>query len=383
MFFFPSPSPFPSRSGDWALERLGAVLIEGATNIEISDCFFTRIDGNAIYLGGYSRGVQILRNEFSLLGNNAIASWGKSVDYDGTGGQQPRRGLIYGNVAHDIGLEQKQSSFYFTAQSCENTIVGNIVYNIPRAAINFEDNFGGATLVQDNLLFNTCRESSDHSSINSWSRMPYVTMVRDGITPSAIPAYTNFTRNFIVNNYAADGGCVDWDDGSNNFIMNDNACMFGGTKSDFDGHSTQSFNNLHLYSSIYGDRCLAIMAQILPLPGFGSSYVNNTCVLVPNAQCIDLGQSSNNFPSVDEFKQRVIFGNNTIYNTLGDACAASGGVWKTFKDFQDGGWESGAPSTVISTLPSAETMIGWVKEKLEAPISRMEKAVSRFGHQSL
>ena len=198
--------------GDWALERLGAVLIEGATNIEISDCHFTRIDGNAIFLSGYSRGVQILRNEFSLLGNNAIASWGKSVDYDGTGGQQPRRGLIYGNVAHDIGLEQKQSSFYFTAQSCENTLVGNIVYNIPRAAINFEDNFGGATLVQDNLLFNTCRESSDHSSINSWSRMPYVTMVRDGITPSAIPAYTNFTRNFIVNNYAADGGCVDTDD---------------------------------------------------------------------------------------------------------------------------------------------------------------------------
>ena len=374
---FLDPHGQPS-GGDWALERLGVILVEGSTNVEISDCLFTRIDGNAVFLGGYNRGLLILRNEFSLLGANAICSWGRSDFYDGTGGQQPRRGLIYGNIAHDIGLEQKQSSFYFTAQSCENTITANIVYNVPRAAINFEDGFGGATLVQDNLLFNTCRESSDHSSINSWSRMPYVTMVRDGVTPSAIPAYSNFSHNFIVNNYAADGGGVDADDGSSWFIMNDNSFLFGGHKSDFDGHSKHSIENLHLYASVYGDRCIAILAQILPLPGFADSYVNNTCVLVPNAECIDFGQSKNNFPSVEEFKQRIVFGNNTIYNTLGTACAANGGVWNSFKEFQDGGYETGDPSTVISTLPSAATMIQWMKQKLDNPEVRIEKAIKRF-----
>ena len=42
------------------------------------------------------------------------------------------------------------------------TIVNNVVFNIPRAGINFNDGFGGANVIHDNLLFNTCRESSDH-----------------------------------------------------------------------------------------------------------------------------------------------------------------------------------------------------------------------------
>ena len=143
---------------------MGALLFEGTEDAVVSDCTFSRIDSNAVFLSGYNRRAQVVRNEFSLLGNNAVASWGRSVDYDGTGGQQPRHSVISGNIVHDIGLEQKQSSFYFQAQSCENAIAANIVYNIPRAAINFEDGFGGANVLTDNLLYNTCRESSDHGA---------------------------------------------------------------------------------------------------------------------------------------------------------------------------------------------------------------------------
>jgi hypothetical protein len=167
---------------------------------------------------------------------------------------------------HDIGLEQKQSSFYFQAQSCENTLAANIVYNIPRAAVNFEDGFGGANVLTDNLFWNSCRESSDHGAFNasnapdltlpptsrpaseltpsfepsnpfcpltntysltaalqSWDRMPYVTMVRDGVTPSSIPAFNDVHHNMIVANYAADGGCLDNDDGSCWYRIHDNA----------------------------------------------------------------------------------------------------------------------------------------------------------------
>jgi hypothetical protein len=151
-------------AGDWSLERMGALLFEGTEDAVVSDCTFSRIDSNAVFLSGYNRRAQVVRNEFSLLGNNAVASWGRSVDYDGTGGQQPRHSVISGNIAHDIGLVQKQSSFYFQAQSCENLLSANIVYNIPRAAINFEDGFGGANVLTDNLLYNTCRESSDHGA---------------------------------------------------------------------------------------------------------------------------------------------------------------------------------------------------------------------------
>ena len=153
--------------GDWALERMGAVLLEGTEDVAVADCLFERIDSNAVFLSGYNRRAQVVRSEFALLGNNAVASWGRSVDYDGTGGQQPRHTLVMGNIVHDIGLEQKQSSFYFQAQSCENTLAANIVYNIPRAAVNFEDGFGGANVLTDNLFWNSCRESSDHGAFNA------------------------------------------------------------------------------------------------------------------------------------------------------------------------------------------------------------------------
>ena len=45
-------------------------------------------------------------------------------------------------------------------------------------------------------------------AFNSWDRMPFVTMVRDGVTPSSIPADNNFHHSFVVANYAADGGCL-------------------------------------------------------------------------------------------------------------------------------------------------------------------------------
>ena len=54
------------------------------------------------------------------------------------------------------------------ALSAQAVISHNIVYNIPRAAINFNDGFGGGAKIFRNLLFNTCRESGDHGAFNSW-----------------------------------------------------------------------------------------------------------------------------------------------------------------------------------------------------------------------
>jgi hypothetical protein len=129
--------------GDWALERLGVLLLEGTEDVAVSECLFTRIDGNAIFLSGYNRRAVVARNEFVWLGQNAVASWGRTDEWDGTGGQQPRHTTLYGNLAHEIGNYQKQSSFYFQAASCENTLDSNIVYNIPRAAIKCVGTFWG------------------------------------------------------------------------------------------------------------------------------------------------------------------------------------------------------------------------------------------------
>ena len=209
---FMEPRTNPS-GGDWALERQGAIFLEGTEGVAITNNTFTKLDTNAVFLSGYNQHTAIVQNNFRWLGQSAIASWGRPIDGDGTNGEFPRYTLVEANWVHEIGHLQKQSSFYFQAETAEATLRNNIVFNIPRAAINFNDGFGGGAELTQNLLFNSCRESSDHGAFNSWDRLPYWTTVRNG-TVSTIPAFNNVHRNFIVANYAADGGCLDNDDGS-------------------------------------------------------------------------------------------------------------------------------------------------------------------------
>ena len=39
--------------GDWGLERLGAVRLQGTESVTITGCLFTTLDGNAVFLDGY------------------------------------------------------------------------------------------------------------------------------------------------------------------------------------------------------------------------------------------------------------------------------------------------------------------------------------------
>merc|ERR1711988_1559885 len=85
--------------------------------------------------------------------------------------------------------------------------------------------------------------------------------------------------NFIVANNAANGGCFDHDDGSSNYDMSYNFCVFGGHKSDWDGNRKSSHHNLHVYSKVYNPTCIEIGAQYLPPKGYGEGYHSNVCIL--------------------------------------------------------------------------------------------------------
>ena len=124
------------------------------------------------------RNATISESEFAWIGDSAIASWGYTqgikgiygVGWDGTDGNHPRYNQIINNFVREIGIWEKQSSFYFQAKSCMNTIEGNIHFNGPRAGVNFNDGFGGGSHLNNNLILNTCRESGDHGPFNSWDR---------------------------------------------------------------------------------------------------------------------------------------------------------------------------------------------------------------------
>ena len=67
----------------------------------------------------YTRNVSISNNDFEWLGQSAVASWGRAVLNDGTNGEFPRFTVLSSNWAHDLGIIQKQSSFYFQAETAE------------------------------------------------------------------------------------------------------------------------------------------------------------------------------------------------------------------------------------------------------------------------
>jgi len=193
----------------------------------------------------------VSNSSFTYIGDNAMASWGYTRDaatgvaagnelpagtgVDGTAGEQPRYTSVLGNVVREIGLNERQSSAWSEAKACLSHVKGNLVYNIPRAAINMDDGFGGGTVIEQNLLTNTCRESGDHGPFNSWDRQPFLTEVRNG-TPSIKPANNTIRSNFFVSNYGAGFG-VDNDDTSSYYDINSNFFYLGGgVKCDYDGH---------------------------------------------------------------------------------------------------------------------------------------------------
>jgi len=180
------PHGMPS-GGDWALQRSGAVLLEGTEAVTVADSLLTMLDGNGVFLSAYNRNATIANNEASWIGDNAFASWGvtgtclnancsRALKYkvgpDGRAGEQPRFTNVTGNLVREIGIYQKQSSFWFQALTAQSLLHGNVHFNGPRAGINFNDGFGGGDVIERNLLANCVRESGDHGPFNSCVPLP-------------------------------------------------------------------------------------------------------------------------------------------------------------------------------------------------------------------
>ena len=162
--------------GDWALQRSGAILLEGTERVEIQGNLITRVDGNGIFLSNYNRNATIDSNEMSWIGDGAIAAWGstrscldancsKKIEWgvgpDARGGNQPRGTHVVGNLVREIGIWQKQSSMWFQATTMQTHIERNVHFNGPRAGLNFNDGMGGSDVIEGNLLANCVRESGD------------------------------------------------------------------------------------------------------------------------------------------------------------------------------------------------------------------------------
>merc|ERR1712032_546217 len=201
---------------------------------------------------------------------------------DGTDGNHPRYNHILRNSAREVGLYEKQSSFFMQSKTAQSTIAGNVFFNGPRAGINFNDGFGGGDDMNTNIVFSACRESGDHGPFNLWDRQPYLTTVKDG-SPSMQMAWRELHHNFLIDNYSPQEG-VDNDDGSQYYHTHHNFLVYGrqGLKADFGGHDNHHFNNI--YAGV--GRALSVTGT---LPEHQDKFYNNKVIMtgtdVGNINC--------------------------------------------------------------------------------------------------
>ena len=143
--------------GDWSLRRAGGLHFEGTERATVSGCAFVRMDANAIFVGAYNRNTTIERNECIWHGMSCVVTFGYTEQNDCTAGEQPWGTRINYNLFHELGLQEMQSSAWFTGKTPLSHVEGNLWFNGPRAMANFNDgNCGGGSVFTRNLLFNTC-----------------------------------------------------------------------------------------------------------------------------------------------------------------------------------------------------------------------------------
>ena len=139
--------------------------------------------------------------------------WDHSVD-----GAYPLNTTVSGNLIHELGLFTKQTAGFFQALAANTSVIGNIVLNGPRSALNFNDAAFGGNDISRNLLANVVRETVDHGPWNSWDRNPYIwradlTDIGENAATTSEPRYSSIHHNFIFCSYGGikgvdHGACV-------------------------------------------------------------------------------------------------------------------------------------------------------------------------------
>ena len=247
----------PLLRSDWAIYRGGAIFLEGTENIDIQNCEFTNLGGNAIFVSGYNRNVQIRNNHIHDCGASAISFVGRPsavrspsfqysefvplTDMDTIKGPKtnsyPSNSIVDNNLIYRIGRVEKQTAGVEIAMAMNITVSNNSIYDVPRAGINIGDGTWGGHIIEYNDVFNTVLESGDHGAFNSWGRDRFWHPNRNEMNKIVIenpemPKWDAIHTTVIRNNrFRCDHGWdIDLDDGSSNYHIYNNLCLNGGIK---------------------------------------------------------------------------------------------------------------------------------------------------------
>lgn len=235
---------------DWCIYRGAAIDLENTVNCTISDCTFTDLGGNAVFISRYNFQTTVKGSYFHHIGASAIClvgdtsavrsvpnSYGKKIEtnkMDYTPGPKnnlyPRQCLIQDNLIHHIGQVEKQVAGVQIQVAAHITVSHNTIYQVPRAAINIGDGAFGGHILEFNDAFETVLETSDHGAFNSWGRDRYWNFKNEN-NPDLVNLDAQYTTIIRNNRFRCDHGWdVDLDDGSSNYHIYNNVFLKGGLK---------------------------------------------------------------------------------------------------------------------------------------------------------
>jgi len=244
----------PLLRSDWMIYRGGVVFMNRTESCSVQDCDFVGVAGNAVFLSGANGHDRISGCLFQDVGASGVCFVGeqravrnafanffapklKLSQLDRVPGPQtddyPMECTVSECLMENLGTVEKQIAGVDINMARRITVSHCTVHHVPRAAINIGDGCWGGHVVEDCDLYDTVLESGDHGSFNSWARDRWWQLNLEGqpwddqlALLDAIEPNTLRHSRWECHH----GWDIDLDDGSTNYVIENNLLLSGGLK---------------------------------------------------------------------------------------------------------------------------------------------------------
>ncbi len=261
----------PLLRSDWAIYRGGAFLLTGTESIQIIDCEFDQVGGNAVFINNYNRDTLVKGCHIHDVGASGVCFVGDPMavrdplfEYkekndlskiDRTPGPKtnnyPKGGVVEDCLIHGIGRVERQPAGVQISMSMNITVRDTSIYDCARAGINVSEGTWGGHLFERCDVFDTVLETHDHGSFNSWGRDRFWRSDHLDSTQKAVDAdpelpFLDAMQTTVIRNsrWRCDHGWdIDLDDGSSNYEIYNNSMLNGGLKFR-EGFRQRAWNNI-------------------------------------------------------------------------------------------------------------------------------------------
>ncbi|MDE2206115.1 MAG: right-handed parallel beta-helix repeat-containing protein, partial [Armatimonadetes bacterium] len=260
----------PLLRSDWEIARRGVVVLENTDGCRIDRCRFVDVGSNGVFVSGRNHRAVVSGCLFQDVGASGICFVGRPTavrsplfhyserlaldQVDPTPGPRgdayPMECMAQDCLMLRTGRVELQSAGVEISMARRITVDHCTIRDVPRAGINIGDGCWGGDLIENCDVSDTVLESSDHGAFNSWGRDRYWGVDFAGKPmPPGMPEWDTIEPNVLRHNrfQCAHGWDIDLDDGSSNYVIEDNLCMQGGLKLR-EGYDRTVRNNLILFN---------------------------------------------------------------------------------------------------------------------------------------